>query len=57
MSVKHAVETCFRDVGHTDVTYGTFNHEFQGWMFLKYPDSMFAGIAQGTSKEQLDEFI
>jgi len=28
VSVEDAVKCCFRDVGHTDKTYGTFSHEF-----------------------------
>ena len=57
VSVKNAVECCFRDLGHTDMTFGTFNHEFQGWMLFKYSDSTFAYVARETSKEQIGEHL
>ena len=45
ITVEKAVETCFRDVGHTDVTYGAFMHELSGWNFKNFPQWMLAAVA------------
>lgn len=55
ITVKAAVDCCFRDLGHTDVTYGAFNHEFQAWMINLYPKSMFAAMSKGVDKEKIKE--
>lgn len=51
ISVQKAVETCFRDVGYTDISYGAFIHEYSAWNFTNMPQSMMVGMAQGIKKE------
>lgn len=55
ISVETAVEVCFRDVGHTDITYGAFAHERQGWIIPMIPQSVMEGMARGTTDEALKE--
>jgi len=45
VSVEDAVKCCFRDVGHTDRTYGTFTHEFDAWFMGFISKGMMASMA------------
>lgn len=51
VSVEDAVKCCFRDVGHTDKTYGTFSHEFLAWFMGFISNKSLASRAKGTTKE------
>jgi hypothetical protein len=57
ISVETAVEVCFRDVGHTDITYGAFAHERTAWIIPMIPKFMMEGMARGTTDEALKEYL